>query len=263
MNSNNVISARPQPSPRLGPRRLGIAALLAAIALMASACGSINISVGIAEDGSGVRSEETLDLDLSDIDSVEVSDIWDVEITVDDQDPSVAIVLDDNFADYTDVKVDGSVLRIGFTRGNLDPNITPTATVTVPTLVSLEAGGATSVVVEGDVTDLIDIQVEGASTVEVASLEVDTLDIELEGAADILITGAARRGNIDMNGSSSAHLSGLTWSTVDIDLNGASDLLLTATDSVSGKAEGSSDVTVGGGAAIDVSTSGASDVRSN
>lgn len=237
------------------------------LALLTTACAGFDIDVSLSEEGSGVRSEETLDLDLSDVDSVEASGVWDVAIEVVDaaagQDSTITIVLDDNFVDYTDIKVDGSALHIGFNRGNIDPDITPTATVTLSSLAKLEADGATSVAVRGNVSNLASIDVSGASSVEVVSLEVDALDIDIDGASDLFITGTATSGTIDMNGASSSNLSGLTWTTVDIDVNGSGDLLLTATGSVSGKAEGASDVVIEGGAAVSVSSSGASDVESN
>ncbi len=260
MNNHHTNGFNPQRIFRLTP-------LFVLLALAAAACGSFDIDVSISEDGSGVRSEQALDLDLSGVDSVEVSGIWDADVIIGEgadggQSASVDIVLDDNFTKYTDIKVDGSVLQIEFDRGNLSPEITPTATIHLPNVERIEVDGAASAAVRGDVTTLANISLSGASEINVSDLDVGSLTIDLDGASEVSASGTADTGTINMDGSSSAQLSGLTWMTVDIDLNGSSDLQLTATDRVSGEANGASDVKIAGGAAVDVSSSGASTISS-
>lgn len=259
-------STTPYPTAGGPPRRrrLALLALIGAVAVLTSACGSgFDVNVSFGEEGSGTRFEEVVDLDLSGVDEVEVEGIWSVDLEVTDEDnAAVEIVLDDNFEEYLDIRVDGSVLRIAFERGNLDPTIKPVASVRLPKVEKVDVQGAASLAMRGDVTTLADIKVEGASDVSISDLDVSTLKLSVKGASNASISGQATKGTFDLEGASSASLYALTLETANVSVEGASDLQLTVTEQLTGKAEGASSVSVDGGAKIDASSSGASSIES-
>ena len=222
------------PTPALLP-------VLAIGALFLSACDGINIRSLDAEDGSGVP--ETTSFDFDDFSEIEVGGVFDVTVTVADGPPTVEVTVDDNFVDDLDVRVSGDRLRIGFDGGNYDPDVQPTAVVTVE---SLE-----------------EIEVSGASAMTVTDVDSERLSVEASGASEVVISGETTTLSVEASGASDADFSQLTTSTATVEASGASDVEIGAADRVDGDLSGASTLVAPAGAAGSIDTSGASNVKRN
>lgn len=255
------MSLRPAPhSPASATPRVRWSGVLLVVALIATACGSINIELGLDDVGSGVSLTESLDLDLDGISAVEVNDSWNVTVEVGEGAPGVQIEIDDNLRHLVDIRVDDEKLVFSLSSHSFSTEMGFNATVNLAGLSDLRVAGASVAIVNGDDIDLRRIELSGTSAATVRSIAVQQLRVEANGASSLRASGSATVLDVDANGASEALLFDLSSTTVTIGLSGASTGEVQATDEVTGEASGASGLTVDGGASIRVETSGGSSV---
>ncbi|MEZ4501369.1 MAG: DUF2807 domain-containing protein [Dehalococcoidia bacterium] len=237
------------------------AALLAAVVVTASmaACGEINVSIGNSEtiDGSGVLASETYD--LTDFDTVEVSNAFAVSVTAAES-YEVVVTADDNLLESLEVEVRGSTLVIGLAPDVRANDATLGASVAMPALVGVTASGASRVSFTGfGVVDRFDVEISGASRVD-GAIDAGLLVAELSGATRVQLAGTATEARLEASGASSFELADLEIQTAEVHLSGASNADLVVLEEL-GPVElsGASELVFGGGATLrDVESSGGS-----
>ena len=162
-------------------------AALAGLAIAAAAC-TIDVDLG-GEEGSGVA--ETVSYDFDDFDRVSISAAFRADITVVDGPASVEVTVDDNLVDDLEVELDGDRLEIGWDRGSRRPDVTPTATISLPSLVELDLSGASSAGVTGVDADDLELEASGASTIEVDG-SAERVSVDGSGASTVVVRGLDR-----------------------------------------------------------------------
>lgn len=230
-----------------------------AVVLATMAC-SVSIPSFSGLRGSG--NVVSIDQDVSDFDSLVVSQAFDVTITQGDT-PSVVIRIDDNFQPHLRVEQVGNTLSIG-----LDPelgfgfgNVTLEADITVATLASLELTGASQATlvdfsVEGDVT----LAASGASKID-GALQAQGVDLTLAGASTASLEGSAQDLTVDASGASTAELADFPVTDAAVVVSGASTAVINASGTLDVEASGASHVGYLGNPTLgSVETSGASSV---
>lgn len=225
----------------------------------ATACNSsLDISFGDGLDGSGIA--ETTEYTFDEFDEVEVHSSFEATITVAPGPPTVSVTVDDNFVEHLDVELDGDRLEVGFERGGYDPEVTPTATITVPDLSYLSVDGAATVDVDGiDHAGVFNLDVNGASEAFVDGAFA-TIEIEADGASSLSLTGSAGDIELEADGASFVDLTDLDAISVDVDLSGASSADLGTVDQVDGELSGASSLLADRDTDVSVATSGASSI---
>jgi len=166
--------------------------------------------------------------------------------------------------DHIKTSVEGGVLKIwyentgdGFKMGNRKLK----AYVSVKNLVSLQASGASDVVIAGKLTGGdVKIEMNGASDFK-GSVDFRSLEIKLNGASDADITGRVISLKIDANGASDLKGYELEADNCTAEASGASDIKITVNKELSARASGASGVYYKGSGVIrDIKTSGASSI---
>lgn len=209
---------------------------LLVVAMAATAC-NVNVTLGDGVEGSGDLVTQSYDFD--DFDRIEVGSAFELDVTV-GPDASVEVTTDDNIVEHLEVKQRGDRLDlrldgVGFRSGTLR------AKVTVPDLTSLEATGATDVLVVG--------------------IDTDDFDLDVSGASEVSLGGSADRAEIDVNGASDVDLDAFAIGDADVEINGASDVQMRSADAVSGQLNGASDLWVADDVSPNVTVQGASDLH--
>lgn len=135
------------------------------------------------------------------------------------------------------------------------------ASVTLPRLESLTAGGGADVTVDGLITgEQLSITSSGGSDVRI-EVAVNTLNVQSSGGADIRLSGSARAANLQTSGGSDIDGRNFTGATVNVSSSGGSDAYFGVEDELTGTVSGGSDVIyTGEPALVSVNASGGSDL---
>jgi hypothetical protein len=237
---------------------------------------------GCSDDDGGISGSGnivTRDFELSGFTSVRL-DLFSAEITQSDT-YSVTVRVDDNILDLIDVDTAGETLVLTHSGAGFKGNVTLEATITMPTIESLELNGAASADLDGfDSLDAIEIDLNGASdltgvlTADRVQIDVsgaskvtgefaaDRVEIDANGASRVTLEGSATSVTLNASGASKVDLADFTAATGEVELSGASEATVNITDSIdrvnvrgASKLRYKGDPTLG-----DVSTAGASSV---
>lgn len=245
--------------PLTRSRYLIVTAALLAITAASTAC----VDSIVTEHGSGHL--ETREYAVGEFDRIEAHDALRVTVRIDpDAAPSVVVTLDDNLFEFLDVRVAGATLILDAIR-NIDADSSAIVEVVAPSLEGIDVSGAVTLEVTGGVGgDDVELEASGASRVRVDSIEAGDVHLRASGASRISISGgfiAELEG--DASGASFLDLREVSLTgDASLDLSGASQAEVTAAGRVSGSASGASSLVVyGDPSSVDVSTSGASNVR--
>ncbi|OAV43243.1 hypothetical protein A3850_001460 [Lewinella sp. 4G2] len=189
--------------------------------------------------GSGTLITETRDVPAFTGISVSGS----TEVTVINGTPfTVQITADDNVMDMVETEVNNGELDISVDANNVR-NVTLLATITMPSLNSINGSGATT----------YDI---GAFSQTNSDLSVD-----LSGAAKATITGAVFDDlNVNLSGASEAFCFSSLVNSATVDLSGSSTLEVNVEELLTGEVSGSSTVRYRNNPEVTVATSGSSSV---
>lgn len=231
------------------------------VALVAAGCGC-----GGGLVGSGVSKTETRD--VQPYHRVEVEDALDVTLT--DRAPeTVSITADDNLVEHiTTEVVDGALIIRVKDHEWLSARTTVAIEVSrVPVhevgasgashvkagggiacgRVAVSASGASVIELDAVVGEELVIWASGASHVSTKELKVGKTELKLSGASKLDATGGTLGAlAAELSGASSLQASTAVATTASLDVSGGSQARLKATQSVSGKVSGGSNVGVGG-----------------
>ena len=238
---------------------------------------------GCSDDDGGVSGSGniiTRDFDLGGFTNVRLH-LFHAEITQSDS-YGVSVRVDDNVIDQIDVETSGDTLVLRLSSGTrFSGNVTLEATITMPTIESLELNGAASANIGGfDSLDTIELDLNGASDVNgvltadriqidasgaskvTGEFAADGVEIDARGASRVTLEGSATNVTLDASGASNIDLADFVAATGEVELSGASEATVNITESIdrvdvigASKLRYKGDPTLG-----DVSTAGASSV---
>jgi hypothetical protein len=228
-------------------KKIGIIVFVAAIAIgvlvssffsFGKAAGSVfNVSFLSGVKGSGVQASETRD--VSEFTGVDVSSIFDVEITA-QKDFSVDVTADDNLLQYIKTEVSGGVLKI-----EADERINSHD----PIKIRISA------------PDIESIEASGASKVSLSDVKNSELKVDSSGASKIRISGETTNLNVEVSGASKIDAENLKSENADVDASGASHVNVNVTGELRSDASGASHISYAGNPKkVEKSSSGASRV---
>lgn len=191
----------------------------------------------VGEKGSGIAVTEERQID--EFDSISASGSANVRITIGPE-RSVKVTFDDNLISKCKTEVENGELKV-YTTGSWNSKIGLNVEVTTPTLNSIEASGASDVVVD--------------------DYSGSELEVSVSGAAEADVNGLVGKLTLGVSGSGDAKMKELICKSADVSVSGAGDVTITATESVTARATGSGDIEIHGNPAqIAQSTTGAGDV---
>ncbi len=228
----------------------------ALVALLLPGCGLCLCGSGITGSGRTV----TKVFELADFSKVAAGSAFDVMITEGDK-FGVAVTVDDNLAEYLEVRQTKGTLQIG-----LKPNVnirkaTLKAEVTMPSLTGLKLEGATRTKITGFISDqVLDVELGGASNLR-GEIKSGNARFRASGASRVELDGSAREARIEASGASTVNLTRFSSEDTWVDASGASHVTVNAKEKLEVKASGASSVQyVGQPASVKTHTSGASSV---
>lgn len=178
--------------------------------------------------------------DISDFSGVDVSGVFQVEITA-QKDFGVEVEADDNLIPLIKTEVRGGVLHIKSER-RLSTNNGLKIRISAPDIESIEASGA--------------------SKVNLAGVKNNELRIDTSGASKIDLAGETAKLSVDVSGASYIDGENLKAENADIDASGASHVNVFSTNVLKIGASGASKVIYSGSPkSVEKSTSGVSSVH--
>lgn len=177
-------------------------------------------------------------------DSVSVSSSFKATITP-SSNRSVGILIDEAAADYLDVHQSGNTLYIGLLPGTqLGGGFQLQASITMPSISSINASGASSMSVNNFSPVSLFVDVSGASNATLGNISITQGNLHVSGASTLRSTGSTAA------------------SSVTIDVSGASTLQIPVLSYASGSVSGASTFVYGPySPSLNLSISGASSSR--
>jgi hypothetical protein len=243
--------------------RLLLLAAAFAVVFLASCSLPDVVTGGIGRSVTGSGNLVTLEQPFEDFQRVDISHAFQAEVTQGET-YSVVVTIDDNLAEYLDVRVVGDTLQVGFDRNGpfTMRNTTMRAQITMPELTGVASSGASQVRVSGFASDKdLSVDVSGASTVR-GQIDAGDLRADVSGASRLELTGQGKNGDITASGASQANLSGFRMEDVTADASGASRAEVYASGRLDAEASGASTVLYSGDPTLGrTNTSGASTIR--
>jgi hypothetical protein len=204
----------------------------------------------------------TVEPDVADFDRLEISHAFETTITQGDV-TSVVIRIDDNLEPYLRVEQQGRTLAIGLADEVGLGFLTATleADITMPSLVALEASGASQAMLIDIVSgDDVSLDASGASRIE-GELEAARLDLILSGASAASLRGTAEDLHLDASGASTADMERFPVADASVVVSGASSASVDVSGTLDVDASGASHVTYSGSPSLgEVNISGASSI---
>lgn len=236
------------------PRRLRLAALVAAAAVLSAAC-----SIGPLVTGSGTLVETRPDVEA--FSKLVVGSAFEVTLRLGDE-PALVLVTDDNVTERIEVVTTDQTLSIGLDGAVRDATLEADLTLPADALTSIALNGAASLTATEPLTaPALQLAASGASRLfaVVASAE---LDISAEGASVVNAEGSATSLTADASGASTVRLAGLEAGSARVTAEGASRVDVTVTGDLVVRAGGASTVRYAGTpSSVDRDVSGASSVE--
>jgi hypothetical protein len=171
---------------------------------------------------------------------VDVSGALRVNI-IEGQPSSIKIPEEEDFEDLVEVNINRNKLRLSLKPGtHLKSHQNKTIRVYMPTLKSLEVGGASKVKCSsGDQQkDYLDVSVEGASELELEGVSAEKISLNLEGASKSKVTGNVNLMLIEMSGVSKLDADEVVAENVNVDMSGASKAEVYALTELKGDMDG-------------------------
>lgn len=179
--------------------------------------------------------------------------------------PSVVSVIttDPDDQDKVSTEVENGILHIKLENNNWNwRNKKIEIHVTMPTINSLEATGASSIkVIDKILTEAIKIELSGASSLK-GEIKTIKLNADINGASSLKINGIAQNVEIEASGASSFNGYEFECENANIEASGASSINIGISKNLIAKASGASSIKYKGNPAVkELKNSGASSIK--
>lgn len=238
-------------------RALRIVATLALISVALASCYPFQgTTVRTANVPDIVGSRKLIDktYDLAGFTEVEVRNGGQAQVSKDDT-TKVVITVDDNVADYLDVRKVDNRLVIGLKDGSYK-NITLKAAVSLPELTAATAtGGARLMFGPFTTASPLAFDSTGGATIT-GEIEGGDTTVTASGGADVTLKGRGAKLVLNHSGGGTVNLGEFVAGDAAVVVTGGSDSEINATGTVSGSVSGGGELKVNGPATVDVTTNG-------
>jgi hypothetical protein len=233
-----------------------ILVLLFAIMLVVTGCGALE-PVNVFQ-GSGRPVPRTFA--FAGFDSLEIGSAFRAEITAAD-DYLVEVTVDDNLVEDLQVAQQGKTVKIGLKPNTIANNAEMRVRITLPVLVSLDAGGATRAELSGFQSDQrTRLKAAGASKVH-GDMETGDLTVDVSGGSTLTLSGSGQNLRATASGASTADLRDFAVNDANVEASGASRMEINVAENLVAKASGASTIHYAGNPTLDrIDESGASTV---
>ncbi|KXK01564.1 MAG: hypothetical protein UZ17_ACD001001790 [Acidobacteria bacterium OLB17] len=182
---------------------------------------------------------ETAKRDVADFDRLEVSGVFDVEVTRGDA-YSVEVTADDNILPLIRTEVDDRTLSI-FADAKISKSSKLRVVITAPNIEYAETSGVSKLVLN-DVSN-------------------ESLSLRASGASSITASGTTGSLSVDISGASKAESSKLSAKRATVETSGASNACINATDALDAHASGASHIKyIGSPGSLEMDRSGAATI---
>jgi hypothetical protein len=212
-----------------------------ALALFTLAC-NLSIGDGSVTVGSGTAAQETRA--VTGFDAIAVTGSLGVTVQVGPP-ASLEVRGDDNLLSHVRGEVRGSTLHLS-SEGSFATTLGLSATVTLPSLVSLGNQGSADIVVTGVVGPTLTIESQGSGQLSLAG-RIDALELDVQGSGDVDAKAlAATRARVTVHGSADVDV--LVEDSLDAQINGSGDITYRGNPAkVERRINGSGDIEPGDG----------------
>jgi hypothetical protein len=238
-------------------RALRIVAALAVVAVVLSSCypfQGTTVRTANGPDVTGSRKLIDRTFDLTDFTSVEVQNGAHAEVSRGDT-TSVTVTVDDNVADYLDVRKVDDRLVIGLKDGSYK-NITFKAAIVMPELTGATATGGARLSFGTFTADSpLTFNSSGGASIE-GEIEGGDTTVTASGGADVTLKGKGEKLVLNHSGGGEVRLGGFPVNDAAVLVTGGSDSEINAAGTVSGSVSGGGELKVNGPATVNVTTSG-------
>ena len=230
---------------------------------------------------SGSGNLVTEQFDYTDFANIEVSNVFEVEISQSDT-YSIDITADDNIMEYVTIDRSGDTLRVGLKIGYSYRSITAVAKIDMPDIKQFVLSGASGAIINDFASaGNVNIDVSGASSLTLSGLSCADIGIEVSGASNLNgnlnaaeavfnISGASRLSltglgqdlKATVSGASNMDLDSFVVDNLDINVSGASTAVVNTEGTLDADVSGASSLQYIGNPTLgDISVSGASDLE--
>ena len=229
-------------------KKIGVLLFLSALIIGVAISGAFSFGPGpkdIFDLGSLFRGEvgsghiETSKRDGADFDKLDVSGVFDVEVSR-GEGFSVEVIADDNLLPLIRTEVDGDTLSI-YSDGKISKSSQLRVVITAP--------------------NIREVKATGVSKVMLNDVKNDELSLDASGASKITVSGSTASLTIDISGASKVLGSDLVSKQATVETSGASSADIKVSDALNAHASGASHIRyIGSPGIIDVDRSGAATI---
>ncbi len=229
-------------------RRIALLAVLGGLMVMLAGCATVgNLIRPELVYGSGIVTEKSFDAD--DFTKVYIASGFSGAVTYGET-FSVVVQADDNIVDSARITVDDGTLLVLMQRKNYQNVARQHVTITMPVLEEIALHGISRAEIDGfPRTDSLVVRVEGTSQLS-GELNANRVDIAIAGMSKATLAGEAETLSLNVSAASVAYLAELSIDDAEVTLAGSSRADVTVAQTIALKAEDSSTLTYGGGAAL-------------
>jgi len=229
-------------------KKIGILLFLAALIIGVAISGAFSFGPSpkdIFDLGSLFKGEvgsgriETSKRDVADFEKLDVSGVFEVEISRGDT-YSVEVIADDNLMPFIRTELDGETLSI-YTDSKISKNSQLRVVITAP--------------------NIREVKATGVSKIMLKDVKNDALALDASGASKITVSGSTSSLTVETSGASKVLSSGLISKEAVVEASGASSADINVSESLNAQASGASHIRyVGSPGTLDVDRSGAATI---
>jgi hypothetical protein len=179
---------------------------------------------------------------VPDFTAIQIGDDIQADVTVGPA-LSVALHTDDNVAPLVETSVASGVLVVQLPSStNVSSDIGIHVTITVPTLTSVAASGASQARISGNAAGPRALSASGSSDVTATGIAVPALTVSASGSSTVAASGAAADLDLNASGASKLALDSVVADRAQLDVSGASTASVRVAITLRGQVSGSSHV---------------------
>ncbi len=226
------------------------------VSFISSRRGGAEAGQVLVSSGNGVAETR----DIGRFSGVSLSGIGNVTVSLGEK-PSLEVRAPENVRRSLQITVEHDTLMLRTKRGARLPRGSRVSyRVVTPSLERLAVSGAGDIRAEKLEGDGVTLSSSGAGSLYVQDVQADELEADLTGAGDMQLSGKVGEQKVTVSGAGSYQACALESEDAEIDVSGAGDAFVQATDILDVTVSGASDVRYRGDAEVSSSVSGSGSV---
>jgi hypothetical protein len=224
--------------------------LALALPLVLASCYGTRGEGGIVQEDRAVQNFHALDVSIPGRVVVHIDSAY-----------SVRVQAEESILPYLETELDGSTLRIFFSRSVYDADDV-VVTVSGPNFDGFDISGSASITCD----DAIDgatlrADVSGSGDLRLPDADFDRIEAEISGSGDIVVKGKADQLDAEVSGSGNLSAEDCPVANADVRVSGSGELRCNVSGLLKARVSGSGDVRYRGQPQLDVSISGSGEVK--